>query len=60
MPEPLTIPVTVGGAVASDDCGDTSWLDPVIESNTAGCGNTRTVVAHFVAQHECGRTTATN
>lgn len=45
-----------GGAVADDICGVFTWNTPVLMTEIAGCGNTKTLRYMFNATDACGNT----
>ena len=47
----------MGGAVATDDCGDVSWSND-FEAVSDDCGATGSVTVTFTASDECGNTTS--
>ncbi|MEZ4896514.1 MAG: VWA domain-containing protein [Saprospiraceae bacterium] len=49
----------MGGARATDDCGQVSWTFAEI-SNTAGCGLTRTFTVRYYVEDACGNVDSTD
>ena len=54
----MTWRANLGGAQATDDCGEVSWSDREV-SSTPGCGLTRSYVVRFYVEDACGNVDST-